>query len=84
MIMALLMAQPLLNPLFTSAMLLPVLPGTVQRAGRVSHILHPLIADFGQPEFYRFSLGAGNRLDQTKQHFWTGDVGQSHFPVFGR
>src|SRR5665648_1289790 len=49
----------LLNPFFASAVLLPVVPGSVQRPCRVRHVLHPFITCFSQPEFYRFSLGLG-------------------------
>jgi len=47
------------------------------------HLLHPLVADLGEPELDRLSLGAGNALNETQQRFGAGDIGEPHFPVAG-
>ncbi|MCX6223223.1 MAG: hypothetical protein NTV01_00465 [Bacteroidia bacterium] len=36
--------HPLLDPLFTSPMLLPVFPCTIKRTGRIAHVLQALIS----------------------------------------
>ena len=56
----------LLNPLVAAAMLLPHLAGTVEGQSRVGHFLHPLVTDFGQPEFDRLGFGAGDALDEAE------------------
>ena len=48
------------NPLVAAAVLLPGLAGTVKGQGGVSHFLHALVADLGQPEFDGFGSGAGD------------------------
>ena len=74
----------LLNPLVAAAMFLPGDAGAFESAGGVGHFLHPLVADFGQPEFDRLGLGAGNALDEAQQGLGIGDVGEALFPVSRR
>jgi hypothetical protein len=48
-------------------MFLPSDTGAFKGTGGVRHLLHPLVTDFGQPEFDRLGLGAGNTLDEAQQ-----------------
>ena len=71
----------LLNPLLAAAMFLPGGAGAFEGAGGVGHLLHPLVTDFGQPEFDRLGLGAGNALDEAKQGLGIGNIGEVAFAV---
>ena len=42
-----------------------------------------VLADLGQPEFDRLSLGAGDALDEAQQRLGGGRVGEIIFPVGG-
>ena len=49
----------------------------------VGHLLHPLVADAGEPEFDRLGLGAGNALDEAQQGLGIGDIGEAAIAVGG-
>ena len=82
LVAGLLSHHPLLDPFFASPMLLPVLPRPVKRTRRVRHVLHPFIADPGQPYLDRLSLRAGNGLDETQKRFRISGIGIAHFTIF--
>ena len=49
---------------------------------RILDLLHPLIADPGQPALKRFGLGGGDGLDDAEKTFGIGAVCFPHFPVW--
>jgi len=52
------------NPLLATTVLLPGLARTVQGEGWVGHLLHALVAHFGEPELDGFGFRAGYGLHQ--------------------
>lgn len=56
----------LLNPFFAAPMLLPCFSGALQGEGWVSHFLHPLETNLGEPEFNWLGLWARNTLDEAE------------------
>ena len=74
----------LLNPFLAASVLLPRLPGTIQRSRRIGHFLHPFVAHLGEPEFDGLGLWAGNALDEAQQGLRGCDVGEVAFAVGGR
>ncbi len=80
----LLPGHALLNPLVAATMFLPGGAGAFEGAGRVGHLLHPLVTDFGEPQFDGLGLGAGDALDEAQQGLGIGDIGKVALAVSGR
>ena len=65
----------LLNLFLAPAVLLPVFARALSSdRGRVCHILHPFVTDFGQTELDWLCLGAVHRLNKTEKSFWISDI----------
>ena len=73
----------LLDPLVAAAMFLPSGAGAFERKRGIGHFLHPLVADFGEPELDRFGFRAWNALDEAQQGLGIGNVGKVAFAVGG-
>ena len=74
----------LLDPLVTATVFLPGGASAFEGERGIGNFLHPLVADFGQPEFDRFGFRAGHTLDEPQQGLGSGDIGEVVFAVGGR